>query len=175
MVQIRKMVMISILVLITGMVSAQTTEEIMNTLKEMLGKPAPEFTLKDVNFNDFSLSSLRGKYVVLDFWGTWCSGCIKAFPKLKEFYVTGRGEFEIVGIAVKTNLDAWREIVLEKHSLPWINVFDDVNLFQKYFDVSNNVFFSPMYIFIDTEGIIVNISPYFDDDGNVLVMWRKNS
>ena len=40
------------------------------------GAEAPDFTLKDLAGNDFSLSSLRGKYVVLDFWGSWCGWCI---------------------------------------------------------------------------------------------------
>ena len=166
MVQIRKMVMIAITAFITSMVYAQTAEEYINKLKEMIGKPAPEFTLKDINGNDFSLFSLRGKYVVLDFWGSWCSGCIKAFPKLKKFYAAHQNEYEIVGIAVNTKLDAWRELVIEKHSLPWINVFDDVNLFQKYFSTPNNAFFAPMYILIDKEGIIMDF-PMFNDDGSL--------
>ena len=49
---------------------------------------APDFTLPDIDGNDFTLSSLRGKYVVLDFWGTWCKICLKGMPKLKEAHNT---------------------------------------------------------------------------------------
>ena len=48
------------------------------------GQMAPDFTLKDLQGNDLSLSSLRGKYVVLDFWGSWCGWCIKGIPDMKE-------------------------------------------------------------------------------------------
>jgi len=125
--------------------------------KEMVGIPAPEFTLKDINGNDFSLSSLRGKYVVLDFWGSWCAGCLESFPNMKMYYVTYPDEFEIVGIAFKDKPEAWRKVVLEKHTLPWINVIDDDDIHDKY-----NVTFAPTYFLIDKEGIIVDNSG-FDD------------
>ena len=45
------------------------------------GVQAPDFTAKKVDGTTFTLSSLQGKYVVLDFWGSWCKWCIKGFPK----------------------------------------------------------------------------------------------
>lgn len=54
------------------------------------GVEAPDFTLKDIKGNDFKLSSLRGKIVVLDFWGSWCGWCIKGMPKMKEYYESTR-------------------------------------------------------------------------------------
>lgn len=50
------------------------------------GVEAPDFTLNDINGKPFSLSGLRGKYVVIDFWGSWCIWCIKGMPKMKEYY-----------------------------------------------------------------------------------------
>ncbi len=47
------------------------------------GPEAPDFTLNDINGKPLTLSSLRGKYVVLDFWGSWCIWCIKGMPKMK--------------------------------------------------------------------------------------------
>ena len=123
--------------------------------KEMIGIPAPDFTLKDINENNFSLSTLRGKYVILDFWGSWCWGCLEAFPKIKKYYATHPDEFEIVGIAFKDKPEAWRKVVLEKHALPWINVIDDNDIHDKY-----NVTFAPTYFLIDKEGIIVDNSNY---------------
>jgi len=118
--------------------------------KEMIGKPAPEFTLKDINENDFSLSSLRGKYVVLDFWGSWCWGCLEAFSEMKKYYAAYPSEFEIVGIAFKDKPEAWRKMV-ERHTLPWINVFDEDDLHDKYY-----ITYAPTYVLIDKEGVIVD-------------------
>ena len=47
---------------------------------------APDFELPDLQGNPLKLSSLRGKYVVLDFWGSWCVWCIRGIPKMKEAY-----------------------------------------------------------------------------------------
>lgn len=85
------------------------------------GKPAPDFTLNDINGKPFSLSSLRGKYVVLDFWGSWCGWCIKGMPEMKRYYVKYSGKFEIVGIDCNDTERKWKEAV-EKNALPWINV-----------------------------------------------------
>ena len=49
------------------------------------GIEAPDFTLNDINGNPLTLSSLRGKYVILDFWGSWCGWCIKGIPQMKEY------------------------------------------------------------------------------------------
>ena len=124
--------------------------------KEMIGTPAPDFTLKDINGNNFSLSSLRGKYVVLDFWGSWCWGCLEAFPDMKNYYAVYPSEFEIVGIAFKDKPETWRNVVQERHNLPWINVIDEDDLHEKY-----NVTFAPTYVLIDKEGVIVDF-PGFD-------------
>jgi len=134
-------------------------EDKANTIakNEMIGKPAPELVLKDKNGNDFSLSSLRGKYVVLDFWGTWCGWCMAAFPEIKEYYAAHPKEFEIVGIAFKDEEEKWRK-VLDKYALPWINVFDYNDLHDKFY-----VTYAPNYVLIDKEGIIVDFPQYHTD------------
>ena len=80
-----------------------------------------DFTLKDIHGKDFSLSSLRGKYVVLDFWGSWCGWCIKGMPEMKKYYEKYKGKFEIVGVDCQDTEAKWKAAV-EKHQLPWIHV-----------------------------------------------------
>lgn len=87
------------------------------------GMPAPEFTLNNLDGKPFSLSSLRGKYVVLDFWGTWCGWCIKGMPEMKEMYAKYKQRLEVVGIACGDSEEAWKKCVAEK-ALPWTNLLN---------------------------------------------------
>ena len=87
------------------------------------GTVAPDFTLKDINGKDFKLSSLRGKYVLLDFWGSWCGWCIKALPNMKECYNKNskNGKFEIVSIDCNDTEAKWKAAV-KQHAMTWTQV-----------------------------------------------------
>ena len=87
---------------------------------------APDFTLNDINGQPLKLSSLRGKYVILDFWGSWCGWCIKGFPKMKEYYKKYAGKFEILGIDCKDSEEKWKAAVA-KNELPWLHVYNTDN------------------------------------------------
>lgn len=52
----------------------------------LVGKPAPDFTLKDLDGKDVKLASTAGKVVVLDFWATWCKPCLQAMPDMQKLY-----------------------------------------------------------------------------------------
>ncbi len=86
-------------------------------------KLAPDFTLKNLAGKDVSLSSLRGKWVIIDFWGSWCRWCIKGIPDMKEAYKKYAGKLEILGVDCQESEDAWRKGV-ERWELPWINVYN---------------------------------------------------
>ena len=117
------------------------------------GKPAPDFTLKDLQGKDLTLSSLRGKYVVLDFWGSWCGWCIKGIPEMKKYYAKYKDKMEILGIDCRDTEEKWKEAV-EKHELPWLHVRNDGNP-----DVSTLYAIEgyPTKIVIDPEGNIAKI------------------
>lgn len=85
------------------------------------GNVAPDFTLKSIDGKNISLSSLKGKVVVLDFWGSWCGWCIKGMPKMKEYYAKYKGKLEILGIDCNDTEQKWRDAV-KKHELPWLHV-----------------------------------------------------
>ena len=82
---------------------------------------APDFELPDLQGNKLSLSSLRGKYVVLDFWGSWCIWCVRGIPKMKEYYAKYKDKMEILGIDCRDSEVKWKAAV-EQHGLPWLQV-----------------------------------------------------
>ena len=87
------------------------------------GVEAPDFTLNDINGKPLTLSSLRGKIVVLDFWGSWCGWCIKGMPQMKEYYAKYKGKLEILGIDCNETQEKWKAAVA-KHGLPWLHVYN---------------------------------------------------
>ncbi len=80
----------------------------------------------DVNGKPISLSSVvndpSNRYVLVDFWATWCTGCVEAIPQLKEFYAKYHEKgLEIYGLSVDANRKNW-ETFLAKNQLAWVNV-----------------------------------------------------
>ncbi len=87
---------------------------------------APDFTLPDLAGKMVSLADFRGKWVVLDFWGSWCGWCVKGFPALKEAYAKYGDKIVVLGIDCNESEDEWRAGVA-KHQLPWINLYNGNN------------------------------------------------
>ena len=109
------------------------TVEVETAAVEADGVEAPDFTLNDLNGKPLTLSSLRGKYVILDFWGSWCGWCIKGIPQMKEYYQKYAGKFEILGIDCNDPEEKWKAAV-EKYELPWLHVYNtrDSKVLEQY-------------------------------------------
>ena len=116
------------------------------------GKRASDFTLKDINGNDFNLASLfgKGKYIVVDFWGSWCSWCIKGFPKMKEYYNKYRDRLEIVGVACYDKEDKWKASVA-KNNVPWLHVFSPDGITEERYGVTGY----PYKVLISPKGKVI--------------------
>ncbi len=130
--------------------------------KVVEGAVAPDFTLPTIDGKQLALKDLRGKYVVLDFWGSWCSWCIKGVPDMKKYYEKYAGKFEILGVDCNDTEEKWKAAV-EKHQIPWKHVRQSnqtVNVSDMY-----GVQGYPTKILIDPEGkiakVIVGENPEF--------------
>ena len=129
------------------------------------GCPAPDFTLMDINGKPLALSRLRGKWVVIDFWGSWCGWCIKGMPKMKEYYAKYQGKLEILGVDCNDTVEKWKAAVA-KHEIPWLHVYwdkDDENCDNPLDLYSVKGF--PTKVIVDPEGqvakIVVGENPAF--------------
>lgn len=85
----------------------------------------PEFTLATPDERAIRLSDLygQGKYILLDFWGSWCGSCVAGIPKLKELHERFSDKLTIISVNSDTNRESWLKGI-EKYDLNWINVFD---------------------------------------------------
>ena len=88
------------------------------------GSPAPDFTLMDITGKPLALSSLRGKWVIIDFWGSWCKWCIKGIPEMKEYYAKYSDKMEILGVDCNDTVEKWKAAVAQ-YELPWLHVYWD--------------------------------------------------
>lgn len=117
---------------------------------------AADFSTTDINGNKLSLADFKGKkYVLLDFWGSWCVPCRKESPHLIELYTRYKDRgIEFIGVADDDETqDKWRKAV-EEDKLPWLQVLKGGN---KEAGISRkfNVGSYPTQILIDKEGKII--------------------
>jgi thiol-disulfide isomerase/thioredoxin len=89
---------------------------------EKVGKPAPDFDAQDLSGKPIRLESLKGKYVLVDFWATWCAPCIAELPRLQEAHRKYKGAgFEILSVSLdETRLPVVDFVRVRK--LPWFQL-----------------------------------------------------
>lgn len=99
-------------------------DRVDNMRKLAIGSPAPEIEMPSPDGEIITLSSLRGKYVLIDFWAAWCRPCRMENPNVKKMYATYADKgFEILGVSLDRTKDAWVQAI-EKDGLPWKHVSD---------------------------------------------------
>ncbi len=97
-------------------------ERIDRMAKTEAGRPAPDFTLPDLQGNPVQLSKVPGKIKILDFWASWCGPCRLNNPHLKGLYEKYHAQgLEVISVSLDSKKEPWAKAV-EKDGLPWINV-----------------------------------------------------
>ena len=117
---------------------------------ELLGKPAPEFTLKDVDGREITLASLRGKPVLLDFWATWCEPCRVATPHIQALHDQYKDKSLIVlGIDTNESSETARKYFVDQ-KYTFANLLGSGNDVIKNYG-ANGI---PLVVLIDKDGVV---------------------
>lgn len=104
---------------------AHKTKARINARANMtVGKTMPDFALPDSTGRRVSLESLRGRWVVIDFWATWCGVCLRGFPELRKFSEECGDRCTVLTIDIDDREEIWRPFIA-KLDMPWINLLND--------------------------------------------------
>lgn len=127
------------------------------------GAPAPDITLPDMEGNPVSLSSFRGKWMLLDFWGSWCRWCMVGVPQMKENYAIYKDRCEFVGIDCREPKEAWIEAV-KANGMDWTQLYNEPADGGKAANVVYGVSGYPTKILVDPKGVIAKVCVGEDPD-----------
>lgn len=119
--------------------------------KVQVGKEAPDFTLTSIDGEEVSLKSLRGNYLLVDFWASWCGPCRHENPNVKAAYEKfNKKGFEVLSVSVDRDQNAWRKAV-DEDGMTWTQLHDSKEVSHKLYGVMG----IPHTILLDKEGIII--------------------
>jgi peroxiredoxin/Flp pilus assembly protein TadD len=139
-------------------IQAQPNGAFTESARKMVENPrrarenyAPDFSFTTSDGEHITLDDLRGKVVVLDFWGTWCPPCVESVPELRSLHKRYSKEpsFMLIGISSDSDEEQWRDFT-EKNKMIWPQYRDRDRRVQRAFGVRA----FPTYIVIDHEGIV---------------------
>lgn len=134
-------------------VNSNTTEQSEPKIGNQVGDIAPDFTLKDLDGNTVTLSSLRGKKVILNFWATTCPYCIIEMPALNQFIKSHKDDTVLLAIDLGESPSKVKQYLEGKGYEFTVLLDTDLSTIYDY-----QVQFIPMSYFIDKNGIIRAIS-----------------
>jgi peroxiredoxin len=122
--------------------------------RDLTGKPAPDFTLPDPSGKNVSLSSLRGKYVLVDFWASWCKPCRAENPNVVGAYNKYKNKnFTVLGVSLDKDKASWEQAIKDD-LLTWTHV-SDLKFWQSAVVPLYNIEGIPYNVLLDPTGKVI--------------------
>ncbi|WP_396601012.1 TlpA family protein disulfide reductase [Algibacter sp. R77976] len=147
----------------------------LTALKE--GKPSPKFVdYENITGTKMSLDDLKGRYVYIDVWATWCGPCIQQIPHLQKVEKAYHGkniEFVSISIDKQSDYEKWKTMVIEK-DLGGIQLFAD-NDWESAFVQDYQIQGIPKFILIDPEGNIVDANAPRPSSPKLIELFDKHN
>lgn len=135
----------------------QQTAERLAVLRNQptVGRPVADFSIADTAGVKHSLAAYRGKYVLLDFWGHWCSPCIKAMPKVKALHEQYASKLVVIGVAMEDADDVpkWKRAI-RQYGVPGVQL-SELQADKGPVITGYNIMAYPTYLLLDPQGKLV--------------------
>ena len=138
------------------------------------GKPSPKFNYPDINGKNVSLDDLKGKFVYIDVWATWCGPCKVQIPYLKEIEETYKDKnitFVALSIDTQENKEKWKKMVGER-GLKGYQLLADNDWKSKFIE-EYKISGIPRFILIDPEGNIVSADAPRPSEPSLITLFNE--
>ncbi len=127
-----------------------------------IGKQVKDFTLPDPEGKPVKFNDLKGKYVLVDFWASWCGPCRKSFPHMREVYQQYKDKnLVFYSISIDKSKEDWLKAVAQENN-PWLQSLDNKNISGSGFAITG----VPTTYLISPDGKIMMKEVGFDENGN---------
>jgi thiol-disulfide isomerase/thioredoxin len=131
--------------------------EAVAKLKALEGKPLV-IEGSSLNSLKFSTAEWKGKFVLVDFWATWCPPCREELPKLKKAYAQYHDQgLEVVGVSCDNSLDDLQKFVAQNQDMPWPQMFDPSKPGWHAVAQQHNINQIPAMFVIDRKGVVRSV------------------